>query len=830
MKRTYNTSKLNIIVYASLFSLLILILLFKYYIHLIKYNYLPLFFIILFSLISFIIFILGSDFEMLNVLDDLPNSIERVFSMFMGGITWWLFFGYFFSLIINNIYISVIVIIIMGIIILLKFGDSTKSLGITIILPFFILSLITLFFKTFSEFGSRYGYFYGILMIAIEIAILSIIIFFRMRTSANYILSLIFFGGVFYGILLEGNYFGNNIIFYLISSIILIISFILITHFELSLNFTDMTYSRYFKFTDKNLIGYLLLGFVIVLFTLGFILITPYYGIIPKNVLINYFLMWLFLGAVFYFMNISSSNAATNTITFVLVSAVALYGLYFLISITPPSIIGNSTPKNIFWLVFMFLIMYEPSFNLLKYVTNAKISSRFSMTFNIQNWLKRAKVMKGKHGYYELKNKIKEGGTANIYRAYDIQNNRDVIIKIPVIICRNCNYRMESIPTGEKCPNCKAKLNTIDFKEATEILKKEIDALLLLKSPHIVQQLDNFTWGGKTYLVEEMIDGDSFTDLFYQKPITEKEMLNYIKKALNGINYAHMRGIIHRDLNTGNLMIEHKSNDVKIIDFGTAKFKSRLSYSEGKPSIGSKFGTDYFSPPESSFINYAIKLIPNKEPTFSYDIYSLGCIMYFMLKGEFPKDLVSNINMIYPYKTTRMDFKNELSSKCTNHCLSIILKATQFNPDDRYQSAFEMLCDIENIKGEFIVTNIGDAFSLPAIPNSSFFSEIQINFKKQLPSVKDISFNKIAKSIDINLRSNVLKEKKIKYNIIYDSVQKQYKLSPGSYKLYYWYFDKDGKIVQKQVKDTGVYLGRKVMLFSPSDQLFDVAFAYYRSD
>ncbi|MGC8680413.1 MAG: hypothetical protein ACP5T6_03950, partial [Candidatus Micrarchaeia archaeon] len=65
----------------------------------------------------------------------------------MGGITWWLFFGYFFSLIINNIYISVIVIIIMGIIILLKFGDSTKSLGITIILPFFILSLITLFFK-----------------------------------------------------------------------------------------------------------------------------------------------------------------------------------------------------------------------------------------------------------------------------------------------------------------------------------------------------------------------------------------------------------------------------------------------------------------------------------------------------------------------------------------------------------------------------------------------------------------------------------------------------------------------------------------------------------
>ncbi|MEM3193123.1 MAG: hypothetical protein QW292_13770, partial [Candidatus Parvarchaeota archaeon] len=71
--------------------------------------------------------------------------------------------------------------------------------------------------------------------------------------------------------------------------------------------------------------------------------------------------------------------------------------------------------------------------------------------------------------------------------------------------------------------------------------------------------------------------------------------------------------------------------------------------------------------------------------------------------------------------------------------------------------------------------------------------------------------------------------KPIKYTLIFNQTINQYKLIPGNDPLYYWYFDKNGKLVQKQALNTGIFLGGwKVMLFAPTKDLKDVALAYYR--
>ncbi len=792
--------------------------------------------IVLFSVISVIVLVFGSNFAMFNSQKIWAKRGEQTFAVMIAVVTWYLLFIYLFGTFLRNLSHSLAIFILITIFLLVLTRSysttrsyysrtrkySTKSIGILIILPFSITTFINLFLYTLTEFGSLYGYFYVILIAVIELAVVIVLISLRKRQWSNYAVSLLFLGTAIYGIMLEGEYF-KDVMFYVGSFVALLVSLVFTTLFYTK--FAHMSYSQFFKFGKNSFAARSLLVLVALLFIVGFYLIIPSSVVAPVYSYMNYVMMLLFGGAIFYFMNFQSSNKVTDAITFLIFGGVAVYGLHYLISIAPALVIGGSTPKYALWLALSLLIMYEPSYTLTNYITNNHIEQNFSITHLVERWRRRSKLL---HSRYDISQKPfrQTGGTANIYQAYDVNSGKDVIIKIPVILCKNSDFRGETIPQGEMCPTCHTKLDTQDFKDAITILKDEIRALSSLDSPYIVKQLDHFDEGSppKTYLVEEMVDGHSFTEVFENKPIGESKMLDLMKKALHGIIHAHTHGIIHRDLNTNNLMVTG-SGDVKIIDFGTAKFKSRASQSIGRLSVGGQFGTEYFSPPESHYTD----LIPNREPTFSYDIYSLGCIMYFMLTGDPPQALdATSASSIYAGKSYRKDFETNLGPRCSKPVLDIILKATSFSPEMRYQSAFEMICAIEHLSGEFLVTSTEQAFSLPASPNQHFSSEININFKKQPSSLGRPSFNSISNSLNLDLQSTFTIKQSTKYTLIYDPTLNQYKIIPGKSKLYYWYFDKDGKLVRKPALDTGIYLGMKIMLFSPTGNLDDVALAYYR--
>ncbi|MEM3829385.1 MAG: serine/threonine-protein kinase [Conexivisphaerales archaeon] len=816
----------NVVSYAAFFFLLLLLALpfvqiSNFFVNLPDWTTIMM---LLFSAVSFIVLVLGSNFSMLNLAEVWPRKGERVFAGLLGVVTWYLFFSSLFGSFLTGIYISILIFILITIFLfILTRKYSAKSIGIVIILPFSIRTFIYLFLYNLTKIGSLYGYFYGVLGTAIELTVVITLISLEKRRWANYAVSSLFIGTAIYGILLEGEYF-NNIVFYIGSFVALLVSLMFINLLFSKTN--HRSFSQFFEFGKNATAGRLLLVLVVSLFIVGFYLIVPFSDIRHVNSYMSYALVLIFAGAIFYFMNSLSPNKVTDAITFILLGGVAIYGLKYLVYITPSSIIGGLTPRYTFWFILSLLIMYEPSFFLTNYIVNNKIDQNFSITHLVGRWKKRSKLLKGKNGLYDIsQSPFNKGGTANIYQAYDVDHGRDVIIKIPVIICKNDDSRYETIPNGSKCAVCGADLDTQDFIEAIKILKDEIDALSFLNSPYIVKQLDHFEWGGKTYLVEEKVKGKSFRDEFENAPGDEGRVLDLIKKALYGINHAHMRGIIHRDLNPGNLMVTN-TDEVKVIDFGTAKFKSRVSMSKGRISVGGKFGTEYFSPPESYYLGF----ITNKEPAFSYDIYSLGCIMYMMYTGKVPAGLdVKSVAQIYPGKLFREDFKGDLSSRCSKPVLDIILKATSYYPENRYQSAFEMICAIEKRSGEFLVTGNDEVFSLSAPKGQPFSAEININFKRNISPKAMHSFNAVQNSIDIDLQSGSKMSHSIRYALIFDPNLNQYELIPGNNPLYYWYFDKNGKLIQKQALSTGIFLGGwKIMLFAPTKDLKDVALAYYR--
>ena len=394
----------SIIIYASFFFLLLLIAL--------PFAQIGSFFIdisgsaitllILFSVLAVVVIALGTNFSMFNAVKVWPKRKERGLAVAIGVVTWYLFSVYTLGSSIRSLYISLgILILITLFLFIITRKYSSKSIGIVIIAPFFIATLVNLFLYTFKEFGSDYGYFYGILITVIELAVILVLIFLRKRQWANYAISLIFLGGVIYGILLEGRYF-DNIYFYVGSLISLLVSLSFATMFYTK--FTHMPYSQFFRFGKNNLIGKSILILVLAVFVVGFYLSIPSSSIAPISPYMDYVLMLILGGSVFYFMNFFSSTKVTDVITFILIGGVAVYGLHFLISIAPTSIIGGTTPRFAFWAMLSLLVMYEPSFTMTNYITDNKLEPNFSVTHLVGLWRRRSELLKGRNGLYQNQN------------------------------------------------------------------------------------------------------------------------------------------------------------------------------------------------------------------------------------------------------------------------------------------------------------------------------------------------------------------------------------------------------------------------------------------
>lgn len=163
---------------------------------------------------------------------------------------------------------------------------------------------------------------------------------------------------------------------------------------------------------------------------------------------------------------------------------------------------------------------------------------------------------------------------------------------------------------------------------AVERFRREVEVAAKLSHPNIVTAYDAEQAGNRHFLVMELVDGISLDRVLQRKgPLPMVFACDYVRQAALGLQHAHEHGMVHRDVKLQNLMVTRKGQ-VKILDFGLARFASESSTSAPLTECGLLTGTPDFMAPEQAENAHSADI--------RADIYSLGCTLYTLLSGQLP--------------------------------------------------------------------------------------------------------------------------------------------------------------------------------------------------
>jgi len=215
----------------------------------------------------------------------------------------------------------------------------------------------------------------------------------------------------------------------------------------------------------------------------------------------------------------------------------------------------------------------------------------------------------------------------------------------------------------------------------------EAKALAKVQDPNIVAIHDLRTHDGQWFIAMEYVDGKDLYDLVANNgAYSWQESIAIVKQILSAVGHAHRAGIIHRDLKPHNIMLT-KDDIVKITDFGLAKDESSHVHTMTVASGGS---LNYMSPEHVKGFSYIEK---------RSDIYCVGIILYEMVTGEVPfKNLDSDFDIRESILRKDFDTPTTINAKIPSDLDAIIMKSIEKIPEDRFQSAEEMLEAIEDFE------------------------------------------------------------------------------------------------------------------------------------
>ncbi|MBR0191917.1 MAG: protein kinase [Thermoguttaceae bacterium] len=329
-------------------------------------------------------------------------------------------------------------------------------------------------------------------------------------------------------------------------------------------------------------------------------------------------------------------------------------------------------------------------------------------------------------GKYKLVDLLGAGGMGRVFLAEHITMNRPVALKI-------------------------IAKELVKDPEAQKRFLNEARAIAALNHPNIVHAYSVDKEGDRYYIVMEYVDGQDLEKIVQKEgPMDQERVAQYMYQAASALNHAHERGMIHCDIKPANLLLNQESDQIKILDMGLARFHSRTEGGEdlNKNVIGT---VDYMAPEVAEDS-------ANSSP--QSDIYSLGCVMYFLLTGRipFPGDTIPE--RIIKHQTEEpknpQEFNDRISSKLCDICLKMMAK----EPKDRYASCAE----IEEALGEWLAdsdhagessisldfTSLGGdskaSHSSSSLASRSKKSGIFGKFTKKSP--KDAKDSKISKDVN----------------------------------------------------------------------------------
>lgn len=273
-------------------------------------------------------------------------------------------------------------------------------------------------------------------------------------------------------------------------------------------------------------------------------------------------------------------------------------------------------------------------------------------------------------GRYELLEKRGDGGMAVVYKAKDRLLNRFVAIKI-------------------------LKPEFIRDPKFVDSFRRESQAAAGLSHPNVVSVFDVGKEGNIYYIVMEMMEGDTLSDVIKREaPLSEKRVIEISRQIAAGLSAAHKKNIIHRDIKPHNIIF---SDDgvAKITDFGIAKAVNSGTIVNTNTTV---LGSVHYLSPEQARGGF----VDAKS-----DIYSLGIVMYEMLTGTVPFDGENAVSVAMMHINGKVPAPSLENPAVSSLMDAIVLKATARQPGDRFASADELIAALNSAEEGMAMSSAG---------------------------------------------------------------------------------------------------------------------------
>lgn len=270
-------------------------------------------------------------------------------------------------------------------------------------------------------------------------------------------------------------------------------------------------------------------------------------------------------------------------------------------------------------------------------------------------------------GRYEIMELIGSGGMAYVYKALCHRLNRYDAIKI-------------------------MRDETAANEEFRKRFRAESQAVAMLSHPNIVSVYDVSHSDDIEYIVMELVDGITLKQ-YLQKAgaLCPSEVLSFTTQIAKALKHAHNKGIIHRDIKPQNIMLL-RDGMIKVADFGIASLQSDIEESSGE-TVGS---VHYIAPEQAR----------GAAPDARSDIYSLGIVMYEMLTGRLPYIGNSDTEVAVMHMNTQAAPPRAILPEIPEELERICLKAMDSDIDARYQTAAELLDDLEAFRKQSLAAQV----------------------------------------------------------------------------------------------------------------------------
>jgi serine/threonine protein kinase/Tfp pilus assembly protein PilF len=263
--------------------------------------------------------------------------------------------------------------------------------------------------------------------------------------------------------------------------------------------------------------------------------------------------------------------------------------------------------------------------------------------------------------HYKILEKLGEGGMGVVYKAQDTKLGRIVALKF--------------LPKHLLCDEEAKTRFAHEAKAASALNHKNITMI------HEIDEVE-----GEYFICMEYVEGKSIKELIKERTVSIQEILDISIQIAEGLNVAHKKGIVHRDIKSDNLMLTEEGL-VKIMDFGLAKLKGATKVTKAGTTLGT---LQYMSPEQAQ----------GMEVDQRSDIFSFGVVLYEMVTGQLPFKGEHEAAVIYSIVNEAPEPLARYKANVPERLQRIVDKTLEKDRNIRYQSAAEIIADLKGLQKE----------------------------------------------------------------------------------------------------------------------------------